>query len=149
MCELYGVHLAVPAEFPRGPPTNRLYPPSFTTPNLEGEKSKVEVTVGGKTWEIDPKHSYQTIGVWINPNPRPLTDAERTRLTTVQAQAETLSGQLEQLRNEINYLLRIEKPKIKVRYSFGMPPHRATEAVIDLGEFPMEMESFTPTPTVP
>lgn len=118
-------------------------------PNLEGKKSKVEVTVSGKTWEIDPKHSYQATGVWINPNPRLLTDAERAQLTTAQAEAETLTGQLEQLQNEISYLLRIEKPRIKVRYSFGMPPHRSTGAVIDLGEFPMEMKRFTPTPTGP
>lgn len=124
-------------------------PPSLTTSNFEGKEPKVEVSVGGKTWEIDPKRSYQATGVWINPNPRPLTDAERAQLTTVEAQAETLSGQLEQLRDEMNYLLRIEKPRIKVRYSFGMPPHRSTEPVIDFGEFPMEMERLTPTPKGP
>lgn len=33
---------------------------------------------------------------------------------------------------------------LKIRYSFGMPPHRADREIIDLGEFPMEMRAFTP-----
>ena len=41
-------------------------------PNTETKTGPTtEVTVGGKTWEIAPKRSYQAIGVWINPNPRP------------------------------------------------------------------------------
>ena len=42
---------------------------------------------------------------------------------------------------------RIEKPKLKVRYIFGMPRHRAEGDIIDLGEFPMEIENHTKTPS--
>lgn len=34
-----------------------------------------------------------------------------------------------------SYLQRIEKPKLQVRYTFGIPPHRAEGKIIDLGEF--------------
>ena len=43
-----------------------------------------------------------------------------------------------------NRQTRIEKPSLKVRYTFGMPPHRAEGDIIDLGEFQMEMRPFTP-----
>ena len=42
------------------------------------------------------------------------------------------------------HIQRIEKPRLKVRYTFGMRPHRAEEDIIDLGEFQMEMRAFTP-----
>ena len=114
-------------------------------PNTEIETSPTtEVTFGGKTWEIDPKRSYQAIGVWVNPNPRPLTEAEQARLTVVQAELEKLSLQTDKLSDEASYLQRIEKPRLKVRYTFGMPPHRAEGDIIDLGEFQMEMRPFTP-----
>ncbi|MDE0084738.1 MAG: hypothetical protein OXU23_03435 [Candidatus Poribacteria bacterium] len=103
-----------------------------------------KVTVGGKTWKIDPKRSYQAIGVWVNPNPRPLTEAEQARLTVVQEELEKLFLQTEKLSDEASYLQRIEKPRLKVRYTFGMPPHRAKGDIIDLGEFQMEMRKFTP-----
>ena len=42
---------------------------------------------------------------------------------------------------EASYLQRIEKPKLQVRYTFGMPRlHRAEGDIIDLGEFQMEDE---------
>ncbi|MXV74387.1 hypothetical protein F4Z99_08925 [Candidatus Poribacteria bacterium] len=37
-------------------------------------------------------------------------------------------------------LLRIDQLQIKTRYSFGKPPHRGTGKIINLGEFPMEIE---------
>ena len=43
-----------------------------------------------------------------------------------------------------SYLQRIEKPKLQVRYTFGIPPHRAEGKIIDLGEFQMEMRPFAP-----
>lgn len=118
-------------------------PPSL--PNAETQTGPTtEVTVGEKTWQIDPKRSYQAIGVWVNPNPRPLTEAEQARLAVVQAELEKLSLQIEKLSDEASYLQRIEKPRLKVRYTFGMPPHRAKGDIIDLGEFQMEMREFTP-----
>lgn len=50
----------------------------------------------------------------------------------------------ERLNDETGYLQRIGKPILKVRYSFGMPPHRAVGDIVDLGEFPMEMRQFMP-----
>lgn len=114
-------------------------------PNTETKAgTTTKVTVGGKTFKIDPKRSYQTIGVWINPNPRPLTEAEQARLAIVQAELEKLSLQTDKLSDEASYLQRIEKPKLKVRYTFEVPPHRAEGDIIDLGEFQMEMSPFTP-----
>ncbi|MDE0638115.1 MAG: hypothetical protein OXI43_19930 [Candidatus Poribacteria bacterium] len=115
---------------------------SPSTPSKK--ETKVQITVGGKVWEIDPNRAYQATGVWVNPNPRPLTAAERTRLAALQRELETLAIKTERLSDEASYLQRLDKPKLKVRYSFGMPPHRADGDVIDLGEFPMEMRQFTP-----
>ena len=113
-------------------------------PNMETRTaSTTEVTVGGKIFKIDPKRSYQAMGVWVNPNPRALTEAEKARLTVVQAELEKLSLQTDKLSDEASYLQRIEEPKLKVRYTFGMPPHRAEGDIIDLGEFQMEMIPFT------
>ena len=114
-------------------------------PNTETKVGPTtEVTVGGKTFKIDPKRSYQAIGVWVNPNPRPLTEAEQARLAVVQTELEKLSLQTDKLSDEASYLQRIEKLKLQVRYTFGMPPHRAEGDIIDLGEFQMEMRPFTP-----
>ncbi len=106
-------------------------------------RTKTQVTVGGKTWEIDPNHSYQAVGVWVNPNPRSLTEAEQVRLAVVQAELKKLSLQTEALNDEASYLQRIEKPSLKIRYTFGMPPHKAQGDIIDLGEFQMEMKEIT------
>lgn len=108
------------------------------------KETKVQITVGGKVWEINPNRAYQATGVWVNPNPRPLTAAEQTRLAALQRELETLAIKTERLSDEASYLQRLDKPKLKVRYSFGMPPHRADGDIIDLGEFPMEMRQFTP-----
>ncbi|RKU20095.1 hypothetical protein C6501_00460 [Candidatus Poribacteria bacterium] len=115
---------------------------SPSTPSKK--ETKVQITVGGKVWEIDPNRAYQATGVWVNPNPRSLTDAEQTRLAALQRELKTLKLKTERLSDEASYLKRLDKPKLKVRYSFGMPPHRADGDVIDLGEFPMEMRQFTP-----
>ena len=118
---------------------------SSSRPNTETRTDPTtEVTVGGKTFKIDPKRSYQAIGVWVNPNPRPLTEAEQARLAVVQTELEKLTLQTDKLSDEASYLQRIEEPKLKVRYTFGMPPHRAEGGIIDLGEFQMEMRPFTP-----
>ena len=108
------------------------------------KETKTQITVGGKVWKIDPNRTYQATGVWVNPNPRPLTTAEQIRLAKLQAELKTLAIKTERLRDEVSYLQRLAKPMLKVRYSFGMPPHRADGDVIDLGEFPMEMRQFTP-----
>lgn len=105
--------------------------------------------MGGKTWKIDPNRTYRATGVWINPNPRPLTATERTRLIVVQAEIETLSTRLEQLSNEADYLEQIEKPDFRIHYSFGMPLHKSAGDIIDLGEFPLELENPNFTPTDP
>lgn len=52
--------------------------------------------------------------------------------------------QTERINDEASYQQRIEKPILKVLYSFGMPPHRADRDIVDLGEFPMEMRQFMP-----
>ena len=120
----------------------------------EKETSTLKVTAGGKTWEINPNRSYSAIGIWRNPNPRPLTDTERARLKRVQTEIQSieveiqnLDDQLEQYYKESDALLRIKLPHIKIRYDFGLPPHMSSEEIIDLGEFSMEIEAFTPTPT--
>ena len=122
---------------PQKSPSMRLNSETITAPTTE-------VTVGGKTFKIDPKRSYQAIGVWVNPNPRALTEAEKARLTVVQAELEKLSLQTDKLSDEASYLQRVEKQKLQVRYTFGMPPHRAEGDIVDLGEFQMEMRPFTP-----
>lgn len=121
--------------------------PSNQTSDVKNRRAAAEVTVGGKTWKIDPNRSYRATGVWINPKPRPLTDTERARLITVQAEIETLSTRLEQLSNEADYLERIETPDISIHYSFGMPPHKSDGDIIDLGEFPMKLENPNSVPT--
>lgn len=78
--------------------------PSDQSSDVKSRRTTAEVTVGGKTWKIDPNRTYRATGVWINPNPRPLTATERTRLIVVQAEIETLSTRLEQLSNEADYL---------------------------------------------
>lgn len=114
-------------------------------PNTETRTAPTtEVTVGGKTFKIDSKRSYQAIGVWVNPNPRALTEEEKARLTVVQAEIEKLSLQTDKLSDEASYLQRIEQPELQVRYTFGMPPHRAEGDIIDLGKFQMEMRPFKP-----
>ena len=123
-------------------------PPS-TTPHLkeENKQATMEVTIGGKIWKIDPNLSYKAVGVWKNPHPRPLTGIERARLKAVETEIQVLRGQLDELDKEANFLKRIEKPQIKIQYSFGMPPHLSSGKIIHLGEFPMEMENPTKTPT--
>ena len=122
-----------------------------TTPHLkkENKKATMEVTIGGKIWEIDPNLSYKAVGVWTNPDPRPLTKMETVRLKAIQTEMQTLSGYLDELDKELNFLQRIEKPQIKIQYSFGMPLHLSSGKIIYLGEFPMEMENPTETPTIP
>lgn len=119
-------------------------------PKEENEKTTVAVTVGGKVWNINPDLSYRATGVWINPNPRPLTDAEKARIQTIKADIETLQTQLETLETELGYLERIEKPKIIAHYNFGKPPYPVPkpsdfllDKVIDLGEFRMELKNPT------
>ena len=101
------------------------------------------MTIGGKVWKIDPDFSYQATGIWKNPNPRPLTDAETARLQELPDKIKELRAQINELNWELRYLQRIEKPQIKMRFSFGKPPHFSPEGIkkiTDLGEFPMEME---------
>ena len=103
----------------------------------------MEVTIGGKVWQIDPKRSYQATGVWTNPNPRPLTDAERERIQALPMLIQKLETQLDELDKELRYLERIEETEVKVRYSLGKPPAFSPEGleIIDLGEFPMQIEN--------
>ena len=122
---------------------------SPSTPDMLPQHEKTEdrtkeVTIGGKVWKIDPDFSYQATGIWKNPNPRPLTDAETARLQEIPDKIKQLRVQLNDLNREQRYLQRIEKPQIKMRFSFGKPPHFSPEGIkkiIDLGEFPMEMEA--------
>ena len=112
----------------------------------------VEVTVAGKVWHINPDLSYRATGVWTNPNPRPLTDAEKERLQELPNLIQTVQTQLDELNEELEYLKRIEKPQIKVHYNFGKPPYSVPkpsdilESTINLGEFPLEIEPYTKTP---
>ena len=126
-------------------------PPGLT--DLKGKKEipNIKVTTGGKTWEINPNRSYYAVGIWRNPNPRPLTDTEKARLKRVQTeiqnlddQIQNLNDQLEKYHKESDALLRIKLPQIKIRYDFGLPPHMSSEEIIGLGEFRMEIEDFTP-----
>lgn len=125
---------------------------SPSTPSLleEDKKTTVEVTIGGKVWEIDPKRSYQATGVWTNPNPRPLTEAERERIQALPDLIQKLETQLDELDKELRYLERVEETEIQMRFNFGKPPDFSDggiEEIIDLGEFPMEMENPTKIPT--
>ena len=72
-------------------------PPSKTAP-------KTKITIGGRTWEIDPNRAYQATGVWVNPNPRPLTAVEQIRLAKLQAELEALAIKTERLGDEASYL---------------------------------------------
>ncbi len=118
--------------------------------NDENKELTTEVTIGGKVWKINPKLSYQATGVWTNPDPRPLTDAEKSRIQVITDDIATLKTQLDKLDKELNFLQRIDQPEIKVRYSFGKPPYPlpkpsdfSADKITDLGEFPMEMENPT------
>lgn len=113
-----------------------------------------EVTVGGKVWNINPDLSYRATGVWINPNPRQLTDTEKERLQALPDLINKKQRQLDELNKELGYLRRIEKPQIKVHYNFGKPPYPvvkpsdfSSDKIIDLGEFSLELEPYTKTPT--
>jgi len=47
------------------------------------------------------------------------------------------------VQKELRYLEAIEVPQVKIRYSFGKPPRFSPDGnvkIIDLGEFPMEMD---------
>ena len=119
-------------------------PPSTASPpETVKKKPTVEVTIGGKVWEIDPNLSYQATGVWTNPNPRPLTEGEKERIEMLPALIQTLDTQRDELDKELRYLNSIEVPQVKIRYSFGKPPHFSPEGkpkIMDLGEFPMEID---------
>lgn len=118
--------------------------PDLSPPHEKTENRTKEVTIGGKIWKIDPDFSYQATGIWKNPNPRPLTDAETTRLQEIPDKIKELRSQINELNKELSYLQRIEKPQIKMRFSFGKPPHLSPggfKRIIDLGEFSMEMEA--------
>ncbi len=117
--------------------------PALSPPHKKTENRTKEVTIGGKVWKIDPDFSYQATGIWKNPNPRPLTDAETARLQKIPEKVKKLRAQLNELNKELSYLQRIEKPQIKMRFSFGKPPHLSPggfDKIIDLGEFPMDIE---------
>ena len=124
--------------------------PSTSQPSENKKKKLMEITVGGKVWKIDPNQSYQATGVWTNPNPRLLSAAERERIQEIPALIQTLKTQIDELDKELRYLERIEETQIKIRYNFGKPPHlspKGAEKIIDLGEFPMEMENPKKIPT--
>lgn len=126
-------------------------PPSAAS-RLEGTQKKptVEVTIGGKVWKIDPNLSYQATGVWTNLNPRPLTAKEKARLNEVKAQIQVFNAQIQdlevlrdELAKELGYLELMDQPQTKSIYNFGKSPRFSPEGkpqIIDLGEFPMEMD---------
>ena len=127
--------------------------PSADT-RLENTSNKtiVEVTIGGKVWKIDPTQSYSATGVWTNPNPRPLTEAEKKRLEALPALIQEAGKHLDELDKELRYLERIEETEIKTHYNFGKRPHFSPgerPKFIDLGEFPIEMEMPEKTHTQP
>ncbi|RKU10763.1 hypothetical protein C6501_13415 [Candidatus Poribacteria bacterium] len=103
--------------------------PDLSSPHEKTENRTKEVTIGGKVWKIDPDFSYQATGVWKNPNPRPLTDVETARLQELPDKIKELRTQLNELNKELRYLQRIEKPQIKMRFSFGKPPHFSPEGI--------------------
>lgn len=53
---------------------------------------------------------------------------------------DALQARLDALNIEWGALLRIDQAEIKTHYSFGKPPHRGIGKIINLGEFPMEIE---------
>lgn len=122
-------------------------------PNADNKKETVEVTVGGKVWNINPDLAYRATGVWTNPSPRPLTDVEKARIVAIKAQIQALETQLNELDTELGTLERIKEPEIKFRFRFGAPrnplppPDFSSSDIIDLGEFPMEIENHTKTPS--
>ena len=119
--------------------------PSFSShTDNKNIEAIVTVNIGGKKSDIDPNLSYKAVGVWTNPNPRPLTDDEMLRLKVIQKEIEKFETQLEHLRKELEFLKRIDKPHIKNRFLFGKPHHLSSGKIIDLGEFPMEIEDYTP-----
>lgn len=120
-------------------------PPSSAPSRFEDSQKRATaaVTIGGKVWKIDPNLSYQATGVWTNPNPRPRTAAEKQRLQTLPARIQTLETQLDELDKELRYLERLDRSHVKIHYNFGKPPHFSRQGkikMIDLGEFPMEMD---------
>ena len=107
------------------------------------KETLVEITIGGQVWKIDPTQSYSAIGVWANPNPRPLTDVEKKRLEALPALIQEAGKHLDELDKELRYLERIEETEIKTHYNFGKRPHFSPgekPKIIYLGEFPIEME---------
>lgn len=124
-------------------------PSSSTDARLAREHPKkptAEVTIGGKVWNIDPTQSYQATGVWTNPNPRPLTEAEEKRREALPALIKTLETQRDELDKELRYLNVIEEPEMRVRFSFGKTPNfspKGKPKIIQLGEFDMEIERPT------
>ena len=123
--------------------------PNDQSVSTKSKQATAEVSVGGKTWKVDPSRSYRATGVWINPNPRPLTSTERARLEILRSEIKTLEAQLTQRTDELDYIERIEKPDIKIHYSFGMPLFKSSGEIIDLGEFPMEIENSNSPSTTP
>lgn len=114
-----------------------------TSPSADSPLGNVEVTIGGKVWKIDPTQSYSATGVWTNPNPRPLTDAEKKRRDTLPAQIEAAQKHLDELEKELGYLDRIEETEIRTHYNFGKRPHFSPGEIpkfIKLGEFPLELD---------
>ena len=90
-----------------------------TSPSTDRPLENVEVTIGGKVWKIDPTQSYSATGVWTNPNPRPLTDAEKKRRDALPALIEAAGKHLDELDKELRYLERIEQTEIRTHYNFG------------------------------
>ncbi|RKU09679.1 hypothetical protein C6501_14850 [Candidatus Poribacteria bacterium] len=137
-------------------PGERSSEPTRPNPPDSKQPSTAEVKVGGKVWRINPDLSYRATGIWTNPNPRPLTEAEKKRLGTLPDLIDELKTQLDALNKERAYLERIERKQIKVHYNFGKPPYLRSRTpnsppdfdnVIDLGEFPIEIEPYTPPTT--
>ncbi|MYA98242.1 hypothetical protein F4X90_00985 [Candidatus Poribacteria bacterium] len=82
-------------------------------------------------------------GVWTNPNPRPLTDAEKKRRDALPTLIEAAGKHLDELDKELRYLERIEETEIRTHYNFGKRSRFSlgeTPTFIELGEFPLEME---------
>ena len=126
-------------------------PPSTDTRLEESEKKPtVKVTIGGKVWKIDPNLSYQATGIWTNPNPRSLTDTEKERLNELNVQIQALNTQIQNLEmqrdesdKELRYLELMDQTQVKSVYNFGKPPRFSSDGkpeIIDLGEFPIEIE---------
>lgn len=130
--------------------------PPIPRPHEENNANTMEVTIGGKVWEINPNLSYIAIGVWTNPNPRPLTAAEKARLNELNAQIQAVNAQIQdfetqrdELDKELRYLERMDRSQVKVHFNFGKPPHLSNGKLIHLGEFPMELEEPSQIQTTP